>query len=520
MTPDQPTPATGRVAELAPDRWAWRLGLMVFGVGLLWRVVRYSMQFPLWGDELAVATNLLDADYYSLIFRLENCQIAPLFFLWGELASLQFFGGGELSMRLIPFLAGCGSLFLAWGLFRLLLSPRPRLLAFGMLAVSTWPVTMTECLKPYSLDLFMSLALSLVAVLWYRDRGRLRYLITLTALVPVALLSSYPVVFVAGGVSLFAAAQFRRLRPWAWFWLGAYNLALLVGFLTAYQVGQNHLATPLGDATTSKGMADFWAEGFPPRSVSGAPLWLLDIHLGTSMSYPFGRVDGTGVLTASLCLVGVLAWRRFRRPAWALLLLGPFLLHLIAASLRRYPYGTEARLMQHLVPPLCLAAGLGLAWLVERSRSEAVRRRATTLIACGLVLFGLGNVVRELVRTPLHSEGTWSRRVMDQLEMRLEPGDVVVVAGRPRDLFLFRWLLETRHPEALWSPDAAALARVPPGTTIWVWVPDAQETLPTRLTEEMDRAGGSWDIIERVPLDFRLQTDPPDPVHFVRLRRG
>ena len=42
-------------------------------------------------------------------------------------------------------------------------------------------------------------------------------------------------------------------------------------------------------------------------------------------------------------------------------LLAPFALALVAASLKRYPYGSEARLMQFAAPSICLLSGLGAA---------------------------------------------------------------------------------------------------------------------------------------------------------------
>src|SRR5207237_350733 len=75
-------------------------------------------------------------------------------------------------------------------------------LGVGFLAVARWPVTMGAVVKPYSFDLFFALVLILPAVHWLRRPERTGWLALLAALVPIALMGSYPAVFVAGAVSV------------------------------------------------------------------------------------------------------------------------------------------------------------------------------------------------------------------------------------------------------------------------------------------------------------------------------
>src|SRR6516164_9615636 len=145
-----------------------RLTLALLAVGILWRVLRYLLCFPLWEDEAFICLNFLELDYLGLTRELHNCQVAPLLFLWGELTSLHLFGPSEWSLRLLPFLAGLTSLFLFWRLARLTLPPLAGTLAVGLLAVAIWPVSMGAFTKPYAFDLFMSLLLLLPAVHWLR----------------------------------------------------------------------------------------------------------------------------------------------------------------------------------------------------------------------------------------------------------------------------------------------------------------------------------------------------------------
>src|SRR5262249_14289034 len=211
-----------------------RLTLILLLVGVLWRVLRYLLHFPLWEDEAFLCLNFLELDYLGLTRELRNCQVAPLLFLWGELTSLHLLGPSEWSLRLLPFLAGLGSLFLFWRLAHRTLPPLARTLAVGFLAVAVWPVSMGAFTQPYALDLFMSLLLLLPAVRWLQEPRQFRWLILLALVTPLALFSSYPVVFIAGAVSLaLMAAAWRQGWKARLLW-GVYNAVLLASFAGHY----------------------------------------------------------------------------------------------------------------------------------------------------------------------------------------------------------------------------------------------------------------------------------------------
>src|SRR5262249_52552590 len=118
--------------------WKWTLGLLV--VGVAWRMLRYFLQFPVWGDEAFICNNFLDRDYLGLLKPLDYKQVAPIFFLWSELATFRILGVSELAIRLLPFLAGLGSLFLFWRLAKSTLKSTAALIAIGIFAVSYYPI--------------------------------------------------------------------------------------------------------------------------------------------------------------------------------------------------------------------------------------------------------------------------------------------------------------------------------------------------------------------------------------------
>jgi hypothetical protein len=430
-----------------------RLTLALLTLGVLWRLVRYLLRFPIWDDEAFICLNFLELDYLGLTRELHNCQVAPLLFLWGELTSLRLFGASELSMRLLPFLAGMASLFLFWRLARATLPPLARTLAVSFLAVAIWPVSMGAFTKPYSLDLFMSLLLLLLAVRWLQQPQQLRWLVLLSLATPLALFSSYPVVFVAGTISLaLVAAAWRQGWKARILW-SVYNTVLLAAFLSHYFiVGQSQLHSPDKEATTQQGMQAFWAEGFPPSQPLALVKWLVLAHTGQMMAFPIGAQDGGSALTTILCLVGAWHFWTSGRRALLVLCLAPFGLGLLAAGLHRYPYGASCRLCQHLAPAICLSAGMGAAVLLERLRSAKLRRRWILGVCTLLLLVGICGLVRDIVHPYRTLEALWTRQVMQAVATEARSGALVVVLNKPEEMdSLFRWYLEQFGDRVSWG---------------------------------------------------------------------
>ena len=112
------------------SRLVARLTIAAVTAGILWRLVRYVMQFPIWGDEAYVALNFLDRDFWQMTHKLDYNQVAPVVFLWIEWLACRWLGPSELSLHLFPLLAGVAGLLLFWRFCRFTLPP-----AAGSLAV-------------------------------------------------------------------------------------------------------------------------------------------------------------------------------------------------------------------------------------------------------------------------------------------------------------------------------------------------------------------------------------------------
>jgi hypothetical protein len=113
-------------------------------------------------------------------------------------------------------------------------------------------------------------------------------------------------------------------------------------------------------------------------------------HTSHTFAYPAGGDHGSSTLTTGLVAAAVVAYLRRGSKTVLALLLTPFALGLIAAVLRRYPYGGSARTMQYVAPAVILMAGLGAAGLLARLPRPHWRERSPRWALIAMVAIGLG----------------------------------------------------------------------------------------------------------------------------------
>jgi hypothetical protein len=436
----------------SPTRTWHNVALGFLALGVVWRVLRYFLEFPIWGDEAFVCLNFLDRDFIGLTRPLRYVQVAPILFLWSESAAYRLLGSSELALRLLPVLAGLGSLFLFLRLTRLTLPPLASALAVGFLAVAYYPVRHGCEVKPYAFDLFFALALLVAAVAWMQRPDQKRRLVLLIIVVPLALGLSYPAVFVAGAVSVALLPVVWRLRERAgWMLYFAYNSVMLGSFLGVYLLAGTQQYDSTGGAQNF-----YWTEWFPPAEPAALIKWLAQAHTGNMMAYPVGGKDGASAITFLLCVIAVVHLARARRVELLLLLLGPFVLTFAAAVLHRYPYGGSARIAQHLAPSICFLAGTGAAVCLTAlaHRSGDIRRPGLAVCAI-LAAVGIIGMVRDWKR-PFKTEGDETvRQIVAEVAWKAGRDDQIVVMDV--DTYIdatFEWYLRRQNDRVRWDGQA------------------------------------------------------------------
>ena len=479
-----------------PLHW-WQATVVIVLVGLLWRLGRYCLHFPIWGDEVMVALNLPGRSYLDLTGHLDHCQIAPILWLWAQKCAYVVAGHGEPALRFFPLVAGVlamlGQTWLAWRL----MPGRAAFFATALLAVAIWPVSMSTLAKHYSFDLLFAVVLLLPAQAVLTSVRPWRPMLLLACVIPVALLGSFSCLFVAGAANL---VGFHSAWRGSWRERLAFVLVALVTLFTAALVlwiGQNQLASATGSwgLDTREGMDRYWAKGFPPDSLLLWPWWLLMGLTGQMVAYPLGAERGGSILTAAMVAMG--AWALVRTGRWrlALLLLAPIALNLAAGCLRRYPFGVSCRLAQALAPGICLLAGLGIDAFLTGCK-PALQRRLGIGLGVGLVLVGLGGLVRDMVmpyRDPVY---VWRRQTLAEV-IQITGDDLVVIEQWTESMdCVFLWGLLHRVAPVHWMKTAPD--RLEPVDRVWVFCQENADTSQAGLMA--DRPG--WREVESRRFDY------------------
>ncbi len=291
-------------------------------LGLLLRLGRGALDFPIWWDEAFVGANLLHRGYRDLLRPLDYGQVAPPLFLWAEKASVQLFGFSATSLRLVPMLCACVGVVLFRQASGRALRGRAWVLATAIFATAYHPIRHAADAKPYASDLFVATALLALALEWRHNPARIAWLWTLAAAAPFALAFSYPAAFVAGGIALALAPSVAKSRSTrASLAFLAFLLATAGSFAALYLT-----VTRAQAAATLPAMRPDWSGAFPPLDSAWNLLtWLVSVHTGTLMAYPCGGDHGASAATLLAVAVAVVVlWRNRRTRTTLALTLAPW----------------------------------------------------------------------------------------------------------------------------------------------------------------------------------------------------
>ncbi len=357
-------------------------------LGCVFRILRYAQNLPLWSDECFLSVNFIHRGYRQLLGPLDNGQIAPLLFLWTQRLAIDLLGFSEWSLRIFPLLCGLGSMLLFWQVARRVHAGDAVavLLAVGIFAVSVHPIRHAAEAKPYATDVLVAVALLVPIAEWLHAPRQVGWLWGLAALVPVALGFSNPAIFVVAGVWVGLAGTSwsdgdRRRWP-VCAALGCATLAGVAGFHLLVGRAQCHDAV--------QGLRQYWAGSFPPLADPVGLLgWLVAAHTGSAFAYPGGGSRGLSAATTLGMVLGATVMVRRGQRTIVVCLVAPLGLALLAAALRLYPYGSEARLMQYAGPAICLLVGRGASAVIGCVQDVRLRRALLAGSLVGLVLCGV-----------------------------------------------------------------------------------------------------------------------------------
>jgi hypothetical protein len=416
---------TSRVAETGRNlrdsrilKWAM-VAVVVVGIGL--RLAQWGAAESLWHDEAMLALNVARHDARTILGPLDYFQAGPPAYLVTLRMLYERFGPSERALRAPSLVAGAAALV------RFALVAREALGAAGALVVAAFfaladrEISHSAELKSYAIDVLVAVVLLWLAV---RPDWTLRKRIAwMSAVAAVGVWWSFPTIFVYAGLVLaLGLAAWRRER-----------LSLMVGALT---VGASQVAVYLLNIRAQRvaDLVESWAEDYVPWSHPlSIPRWLgvkvLDLFV-----YPSHEIAGGALL--ALAGIGLFwCWRSgYRRVLMVLMM--PAALTLLAAALRKYPFG-GSRATLFLSPMVILAAGMGVdGW------RHIFPRLAGWWWVLPAVLLGAAapQAIYHLAEPRCRSD---VRSVAQYLQSHIGPGDEIYIANGTCE-FLWYWRGQTR----------------------------------------------------------------------------
>ena len=508
--PTQPRRPIPMLTRALPN--VGRMTLLIVLVGLAWRVTRYAMNFPMWGDESSLAMSLILRDFRNLASPpLEYNQIAPLGYMWLGLIDVRLLGSSEWVLRLPAFLASVLSIVLFWRFVRGLVDRHAALLAVAILAASYYPVRHGTEVKPYAMDLLISLGLTALAWWTAKQVGSAGRWVLLTLAAAVAVWLSYPAVFVVAGMGLYLGwTALHRRSLGSLIALVAFALVAAGSFVWVYLL----YIRPQAMASQYYFVNEMWKAGFPPWAAPWRlPWWLLETHTGNMMAYPIGGKNFGSSLTFLLVIAGCVSlWRKGRRDL-LMLWLSPLVFAFGAAAAKKYPYGPSARVMLYMGPGFCLLAGVGLRAILSAVTAGRWAGEAMRLAAAVLGLIAVVGLATDIAYPYKALRYRLNRDAVVNLAARTHPGDQWVLANTPSlgssCAVPFRYYLTRLAPGPVqWAPTPADVPSVH-GRTFLIYFHDPKN-------EDAREDGMYQQYVQALtarfgpPLRFDYTLDQPD----------
>jgi hypothetical protein len=420
------------------DPHSIRTWLAIFlAIGVTYRLVRWLVGMPLWGDEVMYALSFPGRGAAEIFLPLKHDQVAPPAFILYSWITITQVSTNEFALRFLSMVSGIGAFLAFAALARRYLGACESLIAVAVMAVSYYTVRHGAEFKPYALDLLVSV-LILALSLRLRDNPSTANRVLFSCLIPAAVLFSYPSLFIsAASLSVLSLNTIRR-REWGGVaFLVTTGAATLVVFLLVYWF----IIAP--HSASNSDLFDIWRTGFPPGGLLPNIAWLLEQSSGRMFAYPIGGKPYASILTFGLFLLGIVLLIRRRRRFLLTLLLLPFGFHLLASFLGVYPYGMSQRISQHLAPSIYLLMAVGVAGSRFGTSDAGHPKPIVLALLVICLLLGLGGITRTVYK-PYKTEGVLQvRQFVESLIEIYRCNPVNVVNPESTTPVNFLWYLKT-----------------------------------------------------------------------------
>ena len=348
----------------------------MIGIGVVLRVIQYSLNRSLWLDESFVALIVTKNSFLGLLNPLEHFQVAPTGFLFIEKALVLLLGNSEYILRLFPLLAGIVSLFLFYHVARRCIQKEGAFIAVGLFSLSGHLIYYSSEVKQYSSDATIALLLLAVTIYIISKKFTNLSIVLFAAIGGLAVWFSLPSVFVLAGIGCTMSLFSMIRKEWR-----TNNKLLITYFIWVLSFVIFYLIYSSNISANLDKQQSFWDSNFmpfPPVSISDLKWFgktFFDIFK-SPLSIP---LPGLGALSFLLGAVSIF----LRDKQLFFILLSPVFFALFGSALHLYPF--TGRLITFIIPFILLFIGEGVVFFYKNTKNYS---RVVTIILIGLLFYG------------------------------------------------------------------------------------------------------------------------------------
>lgn len=388
--------------------------LFLIGIGL--RLRQYLTGRSLWIDEAMLALNIVNRDMTGLLHPLDYDQGAPLGFLFVEKIFNLLFGRNEYALRLFPLLIGVFSLGLFYLLLKRLLHNSVALFAaFALFALNPRLIYYSSEVKQYILDVFMTVALVLVAAPLLEMRAQKRDFIFLGVAGFLAFWFSHPALFILAGIGVTLFISYVQRRDYR-----GLRYVLAIGLAWLATVALLYLLI-LKDIQQNAYMKEYWQGAFLPVPPWSDLSWFPRV-LNENIGLQFGIPYAVYFVFVLMLLGWFMLWKSERSYAMAIGL--TILFTLIASSLQLYP--VLERMILFTIPIGLVLVGKSIEALYSALPKRGSVHLWLTVIVAGYLIYGLFTTSLGNFLHPKYYEHM--RPAMENLQASWKAGDALFVS--------------------------------------------------------------------------------------------
>lgn len=438
---------------------------VILGIGFIIRLKILIQNRSLFIDEASLARNLCERGYAEFFTSLSYEQYAPPLFMVESKLMVQLFGNHEWAMRLIPFIAGLGTMWVLWLLLQeWVSSPVVRIYGLSLFCFSFLAIRYGTEFKQYSGDAFLAAVFVWLAMRDRNEAWNARKGLQWAFVGSLGIWYSMPLVFTLSGVGIYFMWLHGRNR---FLGVGVAIGAWLLSFCVYYFLLLRH---DIGSEYLENYFDVYFLNVF---SLSGE-VWANNFN---RISELFRNVTDKSVISIGFGLLSFLigSYQLIRTDrAKAFLLLLP-IVALLVASILHY-YNLMARLTLVIFPAIIIVICIGVDKLWASSQSWL------KIVLGVLVVFGIFNKkgLEYFSEEMIFEEIKPCLKVMKN---QLSPADIIYVDHEALPAFEF-YQKNYEHPydfqnevvRGNWDTSPAEVIRDFPQQNIWLLYSHALES--------------------------------------------